>query len=142
MNSVELFVRWELINNHCFYHSYYHLPSNKPYYPFFQGMYVLSNVATGKEFHKEAVMCHLLPQAGGCTQSVIIRFLQGTESQMRTAAIWCIINLTYPESPYAPDRVARLRNAGIISQIKNMVNDPCLDVKVVSSITLLPVIFI
>ncbi|RWR77756.1 armadillo repeat-containing protein 8-like protein isoform X1 [Cinnamomum micranthum f. kanehirae] len=94
-----------------------------------QGMHVFSNIATGNELHKEAVMHHLLPQAGGFTQSVIIRFLQGTESQLRTAAVWCIINLTYPESPNVLDRVARLRQAGIISQIKNMINDPCLDVK-------------
>ncbi|XP_077214210.1 ARM repeat superfamily protein [Tasmannia lanceolata] len=96
-----------------------------------QGMYVFSNIATGNEFHKEAVMHHLVPpQAGGCTQSVIIKFLQSTVSQLRTAAVWCVLNLTYPDSPTASDRVMRLRNAGIVFQIKNMVNDPCLDAKV------------
>lgn len=95
-----------------------------------QGMYVLSNIATGNEFHKEAVMHHLLlPQTGGSTQSFITRFLQSTDSQLRTATVWCIVNLTYPDSPSAPDRVARLRNAGIISQIKILSGDPCLDVK-------------
>ncbi|XP_058072543.1 uncharacterized protein LOC131221334 [Magnolia sinica] len=95
-----------------------------------QGMYVLSNVATGNEFHKEAVMHHLLPpQAGGCAPSVILRFLQDNDSQLRTAAIWCIVNLTYPDSLSASDRVMRLRSAGVVSQIKHMVNDPCLDVK-------------
>lgn len=95
-------------------------------------MYVLSNVAAGNELHKEAVMHHLLsPEAGGCSQPFIIKFLQGNDSQLRTASIWCIVNLTYPGSPGAADRFARLHNAGIISQIKTMVNDPCLDVKVV-----------
>ncbi|OVA19408.1 Armadillo [Macleaya cordata] len=95
-----------------------------------QGMYVLSNVAAGSELHKEAVMHHLLPpEAGGCTQSVIIKFLQGNDSQLRTASIWCVVNLTYPGSPGASDRFARLRSAGVISQIKTMVHDPCLDAK-------------
>ncbi|KAI3905637.1 hypothetical protein MKX01_036546, partial [Papaver californicum] len=94
-----------------------------------QGMYVLSNVAAGNELHKEAVMHLLQPEASGCTQSVIIKFLQGSDSQLRTASVWGVVNLTYPGSPGASDRYARLRDAGIISQIKSMVNDPCLDAK-------------
>ncbi|KAL5986525.1 hypothetical protein ACLOJK_014858 [Asimina triloba] len=105
--------------------------------PFAQGMYVLSNVATGNEFHKEGVMHHLLPpEASGFTPSAIIRFLQDNNSCLRTAAMWCIINLTYPDSPGAMDRVTRLRSAGIISQIKHMVNDPCLEVKVKGRFTM------
>ncbi|KAJ0083491.1 hypothetical protein Patl1_29773 [Pistacia atlantica] len=64
-----------------------------------QGMYVLSNVATGKEFHKEAVINQLLPHADNGTQSC------------------------------AFIRSVKLRDAGIVSQMKEMVNDPCLDVK-------------
>ncbi|KAI3937820.1 hypothetical protein MKW92_039097 [Papaver armeniacum] len=95
-----------------------------------QGMYVLSNVAAGNELHKEAVMHHLLqPEASESTQSVIIKFLQGSDSQLRTASVWGVVNLTYPGSPGASDRYLRLRDAGIISQIKSMVNDPCLDAK-------------
>ncbi|XP_010278984.1 PREDICTED: vacuolar protein 8-like isoform X2 [Nelumbo nucifera] len=95
-----------------------------------QGMYVLSNIASGNEFHKETVMHQLFPpQAGEDTQSFMMKFLQSNDGQLRTAAIWCIINLTYPDNPGASSRVVKLRSAGIISQIKSMVNDPCLDAK-------------
>ncbi|XP_057509260.1 uncharacterized protein LOC130791934 [Actinidia eriantha] len=88
-----------------------------------QGMYVLSNVASGNEFHKEAVMHQIL------LQSVIIKHLQNNDSRLRTAAVWALVNLTFPGSPGSHGRVIKLRNAGITSQLKNMVNDPCLDVK-------------
>ncbi|XP_042512264.1 armadillo repeat-containing protein 8-like [Macadamia integrifolia] len=95
-----------------------------------QGMYMLGNVATGNEFHKETVMHQLLPaEASECSQSFVMKFLQNNDSRLRTAAVWCVVNLTYPDSPGASDRVGRLQNAGIISQIKKMVNDPCLDAK-------------
>ncbi|PON89170.1 Coatomer beta subunit [Trema orientale] len=94
-----------------------------------QGMYLLCNVASGNEFHKEAVMHQLVPQAENGTQSFMIKFLQSSDSQLRTAAVWTIINLTFPSVPGAFGRLVKLRNAGIISQVKTMVNDPCLEVK-------------
>lgn len=94
-------------------------------------MYVLSNVASGNEFHKEAVMHQIIPQADDGTQSFIFKFLQSNESQLRTAAVWVIVNLTFPSSPGAFNRLVKLHNAGIVSQIKSMVNDPCQEVKVV-----------
>ncbi|CBI16370.3 hypothetical protein VitviT2T_007897 [Vitis vinifera] len=94
-----------------------------------QGMYVLSNVATGNEFHKEAVMHQLFPQAGNSTQPIIIKFLQSNDSRLRTAAVWTVLNLTFPGSLGAYGRFVKLCSAGILSQIKNMANDPCLDVK-------------
>jgi len=94
-----------------------------------QGMYVLSNVASGNEIHKEAVMHQLFPQDGNNTQPLMIKHLQNNNSQLRTAATWALVNLTFPNSPGASNRVAKLRNAGITSQLKTMVNDPCLDVK-------------
>ncbi|GFP98785.1 armadillo repeat-containing protein 8 [Phtheirospermum japonicum] len=66
-----------------------------------QCMYILSNVASGNEHHKEAVMSHLFPQAGNDTENVLIKVIE-------------------------------LRNAGILSELKNMFNDPCLDVKLQS----------
>ncbi|KAJ4724276.1 armadillo repeat-containing protein 8-like [Melia azedarach] len=93
-----------------------------------QGMYVLSNVATGKESHKEAVMNQLLPTENR-TQPYLINFLQSNDSRLRTATVWAVVNLTCSSSPGASVRVVKLRDAGIVSQIKNMVNDPCLDVK-------------
>ncbi|PWA75371.1 Armadillo [Artemisia annua] len=95
-----------------------------------QGMYVLCNVASGKEFHKEAVMHQLLPQPNNDgTQSIMVTMLQSDTAQLRTAAVWTIVNLTIPTGAGALARVVKLRNAGIVSQLKNMVNDPCLDVK-------------
>uniref|UniRef100_A0A2P2KKY1 Armadillo/beta-catenin repeat family protein n=1 Tax=Rhizophora mucronata TaxID=61149 RepID=A0A2P2KKY1_RHIMU len=95
-----------------------------------QGMYVLTNVASGNEFHKEAVMRQLLLQVDNGSQSFIIKFLQSNNSSLRTAAVWTIVNLTFPSCPSAFSRFVNLRSVGIVSQIRNMVNDPCPDVKV------------
>ncbi|XP_076932480.1 uncharacterized protein LOC143598039 isoform X2 [Bidens hawaiensis] len=95
-----------------------------------QGMYVLCNVASGKEFQKEAVMSQILPDSNnGDTQSIMVTMLQSDVAQLRTAAVWTIVNLTFPPGAAASARVVKLRNAGIFSQLKNMANDPCLDVK-------------
>ncbi|KAA3455354.1 armadillo repeat-containing protein 8 [Gossypium australe] len=94
-----------------------------------QGMYALCNVASGNEFHKEAVMQLLVTQMGDKNQSFVIKFLQSNDSRLCTATVWTIVNLTCPSSPGALGRLEKLRNAGIVTQIKNMVNDPCVDVK-------------
>ncbi|KAG5238408.1 armadillo repeat-containing protein [Salix suchowensis] len=94
-----------------------------------QGMYLLGNVASGDELHKEAVLQQLLAQADNGAQSFVIKFLQSSDSRLRTAAVWVIVNLTFPSCPGAFGRLVQLKNAGIISQIRNMVNDSCLDVK-------------
>ncbi|XP_028110906.1 uncharacterized protein LOC114309389 [Camellia sinensis] len=101
-----------------------------------KGIYVLSNVAFGNEFHKEAVMDQLFPQIGDNIQSIMIKLLQSNDSRLRTACVWTVLNLTFPSSPAAHSRVAKLQNACITSQLKDMVNDPCLDVKVVNLRTL------
>lgn len=106
---------------------------NKIYFLFLlcaQGMYTLSNVASGDENHKEAVMKQLLPQSENDAETILVKFLQSGSNQLRTAAVWTIVNLTFPSSPGACGRVTKLWNAGVVSQLKNMVNDPCLDVKV------------
>ncbi|KAJ7959750.1 armadillo repeat-containing protein 8 [Quillaja saponaria] len=94
-----------------------------------QGMYVFSNVASGNEFHKEAVMQQLLSQTDNQMHSFMIKFLRSNNSNLRTAAIWVLINITFPSSPGAFSRVVKLRSTGVVSQIKSMVNDPCMDVK-------------
>ncbi|CAI9774496.1 unnamed protein product [Fraxinus pennsylvanica] len=94
-----------------------------------QGMYVLSNVASGNEFHKEAVMNQLFLQAGSDAQTILIKFLQSTDSRLRTASVSVLVNLTLTSSPGANSRVIKLQKCGIVSQLKNMINDPCLDVK-------------
>ncbi|KAK8601907.1 hypothetical protein V6N13_058423 [Hibiscus sabdariffa] len=94
-----------------------------------QGMYALCNVASGNEFHKEAVIQQLFTQMDDKNQSFVIKFLQSNDSQLRIATVWTIVNLTCPSSHGAPGRLEKLHNAGITSQLKNMVNDPCVDVK-------------
>ncbi|KAL6563763.1 hypothetical protein OROGR_002722 [Orobanche gracilis] len=94
-----------------------------------QCMYTLCNVASGNEHHKEAVMSEFFPQTSGDKETVLVKFLQSGSSQLRTATVWSIVNLTFPSSPGVCGRVTVLCNAGIVSQLKNMVNDPCLDVK-------------
>ncbi|OIV95566.1 hypothetical protein TanjilG_04903 [Lupinus angustifolius] len=95
-----------------------------------QGLYVLSNIASGNEFQKEAVIQLLFPQAENGSQSFFNQFLQSNDNHLRTAAIWVITNLTFPESPGAFGRIVNLRSLGIVSQIKKMFNDSCMDVKV------------
>ncbi|CAI9106389.1 OLC1v1005532C3 [Oldenlandia corymbosa var. corymbosa] len=94
-----------------------------------QGMYILTNVASGNELHKEAVMNQLFPEQLGSTQSIVFKSLQSSDSRLRTVAAWALVNLTLPSSSGALKRVTRLRMAGIDSYLKNVINDPCLDVK-------------
>ncbi|EPS63177.1 hypothetical protein M569_11608, partial [Genlisea aurea] len=95
-----------------------------------QCMYTLSNIASGNEHHKEAVMAQLFPhETGKDAENILTKLLQSSNSRLRTAAVWTIINLTFPSSPGTGGRVTELRNASIVSQLKNMANDPCLDAK-------------
>ncbi|XP_059315265.1 uncharacterized protein LOC132065757 isoform X1 [Lycium ferocissimum] len=96
---------------------------------FIQAMYVFTNVASGNEVHKEAIMQELFPPSANDSESIMFKFLHSDDSRLRTAAVWALVNLTFPSSSGAFGRVMKLRNAGIVSQLKNMVNDPCLDVK-------------
>ncbi|XP_047325001.1 armadillo repeat-containing protein 8-like isoform X1 [Impatiens glandulifera] len=93
-----------------------------------QGLYILCNVASGNEFHKEAVMQALLYPIDN-SQPMILRFLQSSNSQLQTVSTWAIINLISPSSPGSSDRAVKLKNIGIIPQLKILVNDSCLDVK-------------
>ncbi|CAN0891870.1 Armadillo repeat-containing protein 8 [Linum grandiflorum] len=94
-----------------------------------QGMYVLVNIACGNESHKEAVMEQLFPQVENETGSFIVNFLVDADSRLRIAAVWTLINLTFPSSTGAVNRLTKLQNSGVMPLVRNMVNDPCLDVK-------------
>uniref|UniRef100_A0A0D9XUL3 Uncharacterized protein n=1 Tax=Leersia perrieri TaxID=77586 RepID=A0A0D9XUL3_9ORYZ len=96
-----------------------------------QGMFVLANVAAGGELNKEAVMNVLVPRrADHIKSSFVLNFLQSKDKQLRVATLWCILNLIYPKCEASSVRVVRLQNTGLISQVKGMINDPCLDCKV------------
>ncbi|CAL1391109.1 unnamed protein product [Linum trigynum] len=94
-----------------------------------QGIYVLGNIACGNEIHKEAVTCLLFPLAGRGPEPFFVNFLLSSDSRLRLATIWVLINLTLP-SPGALKRQERLQNEGVLSIVRSMVNDPCLDVKI------------
>ncbi|KAL9248377.1 hypothetical protein vseg_021705 [Gypsophila vaccaria] len=94
-----------------------------------QGMYVLANVATGNEHHKDAVLQQLLPSAGSNEQPLLIKLLRSPSDKLRTATVWTVVNLTFPSSPGAYSRLVKLRYAGVYSEIKSMANDSSLDVK-------------
>jgi armadillo repeat-containing protein 8 len=98
---------------------------------YLQGMFVLANIAAGNELSKEAVMDVLVPhRADRMKPSFVVKFLQNKDKQLRVATLWCILNLIYPKCEAASGRVVRLQSAGVILQVKNMINDPCLDCKV------------
>ena len=101
-------------------------------------MYILSNIASGNEFHKEAVMQLLFPPAENGSYAFFSQFLHSNDSRLRTSAVWVIVNLTFPSSPGAFGRIVELRKFGIVSQIKRMANDSCMDVKVLQSLIFIP----
>ncbi|CAL9167523.1 unnamed protein product [Musa hybrid cultivar] len=95
-----------------------------------QGMFVLSNIAAGSESDKDTVMNYLVPpHTDSCIPSFTIKFLQSKDVLLRVASLWCFVNLTDPASVGSSRRVARLQDAGIVLQLKSMLNDPCLDCK-------------
>ncbi|GAA0147335.1 hypothetical protein LIER_07060 [Lithospermum erythrorhizon] len=94
-----------------------------------QAVYVLGNVASGNELHKEAVMQLIFPQKDDKNESVICNLLKSNDSRLRTAVGWLLINLTLPDNPGTCDRVTTLRDVGIVSLLKNMMNDRCMDAK-------------
>jgi len=97
---------------------------------FVQGMYVLANIAAGNELNKEAVMNVLLPHRADRIKPLFaVNFLQSKDKQLRVATLWCLLNLIYPKCEASSGRAVRLQNAGVIQQVKNMINDHCLDCK-------------
>jgi armadillo repeat-containing protein 8 len=95
-------------------------------------MFVLANIAAGNELNKEAVMNVVVPhRTDRMKPSFVVKFLQSKDKQLRVATLWCIVNLIYPKCEATSGRVVRLQNAGVILQVKNMINDPYLDCKVI-----------
>lgn len=94
-------------------------------------MFALSNIAAVNESLKAAVMnCVIPPETDNSTPLFILKFLQNKDKSLRVASLWCILNLVYPGCESSSSRIARLKDIGIISQLNTMVNDPCLDCKV------------
>jgi armadillo repeat-containing protein 8 len=97
-------------------------------------MFFLANIAAENDSHKDAVMDCIFPASldlGISTpaSSFLVKFLQSKERLLRLSTLWCLVNLVYPNYKNSL-RVSALHSAGIIYQLKTMVNDPCLDCKV------------
>ncbi|KAJ8490813.1 hypothetical protein OPV22_012534 [Ensete ventricosum] len=92
-----------------------------------QGMIVLNNIAAGSESGKDGVMNYLLlPREDSNIPPLAPKFLHGKEDWL---LFWCSVNLTFPVSAGLSRRVASFQEAGMMFQLKFMLNDPYLDCK-------------
>nr|XP_024385227.1 armadillo repeat-containing protein 8-like isoform X2 [Physcomitrium patens] len=95
-----------------------------------QALYVMNNLACGSEVHKESVLASILRSQSANDTSWLSHFLQDTSNpQLRVVAVVCINNLLDPAGDGISSRMVRLREAGVETQLRKMVDDTCLDVK-------------
>mmetsp|Transcript_53933 Transcript_53933/g.89750 ORF Transcript_53933/g.89750 Transcript_53933/m.89750 type:complete len:639 (+) Transcript_53933:58-1974(+) len=82
-----------------------------------QALYCVSNLANGTEDHKNAILSNkqLL--------TAIIVSMSHPKSELRIAAIWCIINLTWKDDPGAEERVTTLRELGVLDRLNGLSGD-------------------
>lgn len=89
-----------------------------------QALYIVVNVATGTEAHKAMVMA-----AEGLALK-IAEHLTHPSSDVRLAAVWCVINLTSPNGNPGPDaRVSALHGLGCREKLRMLVGDSEVDVE-------------
>ncbi|KAJ3060635.1 Armadillo repeat-containing protein 8, partial [Quaeritorhiza haematococci] len=88
-----------------------------------QTLYIVVNVATGNERHKRAMM-----NSEKILRNVV-KYLSHPKSAIRIASTWCIINLTWTDDVNFAERVGRLREMGVETALREMVEDPDIDVK-------------
>lgn len=88
-----------------------------------QTLYVIVNVATGNEDHKNWVV--------GSEEVLrrVLQFMSHERPNIRVATVWCIINLTWTEDQGSVTRIQKLRTFGFEDKLKTMVEDPDLDVR-------------
>ncbi|KAG0358941.1 hypothetical protein BGZ54_010209 [Gamsiella multidivaricata] len=89
-------------------------------------LYVLVNIATGSEYHKQSIM-----KRPGILRSVL-GLMSHESPAIRIATIWVIINLTWPDEKIASgvhERVAMLRSLGIEDRLQSLNSDHDLDVR-------------
>lgn len=61
--------------------------------------------------------------------TTILGLLSHLSSEVRTAAVWCIINLTWTDDPEAKDRVAVLCEMGFEERLKELQMDSVTEVR-------------
>lgn len=88
-----------------------------------QALYVVVNISTGSERHKAAIMN---------SKEILNAIIESTShllGPVRIAAIWCIINMTWPDDAGSNERVIILRQLGFEERLKDMSEDPDIEVK-------------
>ncbi|KAF8950389.1 Armadillo repeat-containing protein 8 [Haplosporangium bisporale] len=89
-------------------------------------LYVLVNIATGSEFHKQSVM-----KRPSILRSVL-SLMTHESVAIRVATIWVIINLTWPDEKVSHslhERVTVLRSMGVEDRLRSLNSDHDLDVR-------------
>ncbi|CAG8447099.1 5635_t:CDS:10 [Scutellospora calospora] len=90
-----------------------------------QILFVINNIATGNERHKKTIM------ARTNILTHIKNYMSHQNPEIRVAAVWCLINLTWMEDRHSSSqlRVRELRQFGFEDIVKNMADDENLDVR-------------
>ncbi|KAF9991924.1 hypothetical protein BGZ79_003741 [Entomortierella chlamydospora] len=89
-------------------------------------LYVLVNIATGSEHHKQSIMKRPL------ILKSVIGLMSHESAAIRVATVWVIINLTWPDEKMASgahDRTMQLRNMGVEDRLLSLNSDLDLDVR-------------
>ena len=89
-----------------------------------QALYTVCNLATGSEAHKAGVMS-IAPEIA----FRLVECLSHASSEVRLAAIWCVINLTWPQDEGALGRVEALEALGCEVKLKGLLGDPVVNIE-------------
>jgi len=82
-----------------------------------QVLYIVCNIASGGRLHKMMLM------AQQDLISRVVELMSADCPEARLAAVWCIINLTWPHDPGASQRVSQLVALGCDDTLQQLVND-------------------
>jgi len=88
-----------------------------------QALYTVCNIATGAEVHKAMLM-----EPSGAAAK-IVQHISHSWAEVRLAAVWCIINLTWPQDPGAEARVRALQALGCAEKLVSLVGDTEMNVE-------------
>ena len=105
---------------------------------FFQALYIIVNSATGSASPKYSfiqtrpilneIYNHLV-QFINISLVCLITLQMHPKAEIRVAAVWCIINLTWPDENGSSNRVDLLRSLGFEERLMAMEFDSSLDVR-------------
>lgn len=88
----------------------------------YQTLYLIVNIATGNEEHKNLMMDKIILH-------MVMESMNNKESMVRVAAIWVIINLTWPEENHVNIRSVKLRELQFDKKLKCLLEDQDVDVR-------------